>query len=134
VPPLRFPRRPLFWLVLVFGVLLVLPVLPLLASFGFLTESPLQRYYSLAYVESAKIAGQRSATTPIVWLYKTAPGRHRILLTEARRPALEKWPFRCSTLSRGPGGWMDRRRGGHSGTGGLDRIASVPAGEHLRRP
>jgi type IV secretory pathway TraG/TraD family ATPase VirD4 len=82
VPPLRFPRRPLFWLVLVFGVLLVLPVLPLLASFGFLTESPLQRYYSLAYVESAKIAGQRSATTPIVWLYKTAPGRPRVLLTE----------------------------------------------------
>lgn len=80
--PLRFPRRSLFWLVLVLGVVLALPVLPVLASFAFLTESPLQRYYLLAYVESARIGGQHSATTPIVWLYKTAPGRHRVLLTD----------------------------------------------------
>ena len=48
----------------------------------FFVEPPLQRHYLLAYVESAKIAGQHSATTPVVWLYKTAPGRRHVLLTE----------------------------------------------------
>ncbi|KAA6461904.1 DUF87 domain-containing protein [Acidobacteria bacterium AB60] len=82
MPPLRFPRRSLFWFVLVLGVLLLLPVLPLLASFAFVTQSPLQRYYLLAYAESAKILGQRSQTSPVIWLYKTAPGRRRALLSD----------------------------------------------------
>lgn len=82
MPPLGFPRRSLFWIMLFFGLLFALPVLPLVATFTFVIEPPLQRYYLLAYEESAKTAGQPGATTPIVWLYKTAPGRHRVLLTE----------------------------------------------------
>jgi hypothetical protein len=63
-------------------VLVALPALPLLGSLFFIVEPPLQRHYLLAYVESSKTAGQPRATTPIVWLYKTAPGRTRVLLTE----------------------------------------------------
>ena len=82
MPPLRFPRRSLFWFVIFLGMLVALPALPLLGSFMFFVEPPLQRHYLLAYVESAKIAGQHSATTPVVWLYKTAPGRRHALLSE----------------------------------------------------
>ena len=81
MPPLRFPRRSLFWLVVFIGLVFALPVLPVLGSFLFIIEPPLQRYYVLAYVESSKTAGQPDATTPVVWLYKTAPGRQRTLLT-----------------------------------------------------
>jgi Type IV secretion-system coupling protein DNA-binding domain len=81
VPPLRFPRRSLLWLFVFLGLLIALPVLPVLGSFLFIIEPPLQRYYLLAYVESSKTAGKPGATTPIVWLYKTAPGRQRTLLT-----------------------------------------------------
>jgi len=81
VPPLRFPRRSLFWLIVFMGFVLALPVLPLLGAFLFVIEPPLQRCYLLAYVESAKTANQPGATTPVVWLYKTAPGRQRVLLT-----------------------------------------------------
>ena len=82
MPPLRFPRRSLFWFVAFMGMLVALPALPLLGSFMFFVEPPLQRHYLLAYVESAKIAGQHSSTTPVVWLYKTAPGRRHVLLSE----------------------------------------------------
>jgi hypothetical protein len=82
VPPLRFPRRSLFWLVVFLGMLFALPAVPLLGSLTFMIEPPLQRYYLLAYVESAKIFRQSSATTPVVWLYKVAPGRRRALLTD----------------------------------------------------
>ena len=81
MPPLRFPRRSIFWLIVFLGLVLVLPVLPLLGAFLFVIEPPLQRCYLLAYVESAKTANQPGATTPVVWLYKTAPGRQRVLLT-----------------------------------------------------
>ena len=81
MPPLRFPRRSLFWLIVFMGFVLALPVLPLLGAFLFVIEPPLQRCYLLAYVESAKTANQPGATTPVVWLYKTAPGRQRVLLT-----------------------------------------------------
>jgi hypothetical protein len=63
-------------------MLLVLPAVPLLGSFTFMIEPPLQRYYLTAYVVSAKVFRQSSATTPVIWLYKTAPGRRRSLLTE----------------------------------------------------
>lgn len=82
MPPLRFPRRSLFWFVGFLGMLVALPALPLLGSFMFFVEPPLQRYYLLAYVESAKTAGQHSATTPVFWLFKTAPDRRRALVTE----------------------------------------------------
>lgn len=82
MPPLRFPRRSLFWLVVFLGMLVALPVLPLLGAFLFVIEPPLQRCYLLAYVESSKTAHQPGATTPVVWLYKTAPGRQRVLLTD----------------------------------------------------
>jgi len=83
VPPLRFPRRSLFWFVVLFlGMLLALPAVPLLGSLSFMIEPPLQRYYLSAYLVSAKVFRQSSATTPVIWLYKTTPGRRRALLTE----------------------------------------------------
>lgn len=82
MPPLRFPRRSLFWLIVFLGFVLALPVLPLLGAFLFVIEPPLQRCYLLAYVESSKTANQPGATTPVVWLYKTAPGRQHVLLTD----------------------------------------------------
>ncbi|MGC2659152.1 MAG: type IV secretion system DNA-binding domain-containing protein, partial [Bryobacteraceae bacterium] len=83
MPPLRFPRRSLFWFIVLFlGMLLALPAVPLLGSFTFMIEPPLQRYYLTAYVVSAEVFRQSSATTPVIWLYKTAPGRRRALLTE----------------------------------------------------
>ena len=82
MPPLRFPRRSLFWFVAFVGLLIALPALPVLGAFAFIVEPPLQRYYLLAYVQSSKTASQPGATTPITWLYKTAPGRTRVLLTE----------------------------------------------------
>jgi len=82
VPPLRFPRRSLFWVIVFLCALIALPAVPLLGSFTFLIKPPLQRYYLRAYLESATIFRQSSATTPIVRLYKVAPGRRRALLTE----------------------------------------------------
>jgi hypothetical protein len=82
VPPLRFPRRSLFWLVVFLGMLIALPAVPLLGSFTFLIKPPLQGCYLRAYMESAELFRQNSATTPIVWLYKIAPGRRHTLLTE----------------------------------------------------
>ena len=83
MPPLRFPRRSLFWFVVLFlGMLLALPAVPLLGSLSFMIEPRLQRYYLSAYLVSAKVFHQSSATTPVIWLYKTAPGRRRVLLTE----------------------------------------------------
>lgn len=82
MPPLRFPRRPLFWLVAFVGLFVALPAIPVLGAFVFILEPPLQRYYLTSYAESATIFRQSSPTTPIVWLYKVAPNRRRSLLTE----------------------------------------------------
>ena len=38
MPPLGFPRRSLFWIMLFFGLLFALPVLPLVATFTFVIE------------------------------------------------------------------------------------------------
>lgn len=83
MPPLRFPRRTLFWFVVFLLMLVALPAVPVVGSLMFTIESPLQRYYFLPYIESAKIFRQSSATTPVVWLYKTAPGRRPALLSES---------------------------------------------------
>ena len=56
MPPLRFPRRSLFWFIIFLGMLVALPTLPLLGSFMFFVWS--RRFsgdYLLAYAESAKI-------------------------------------------------------------------------------
>lgn len=82
MPPLRFPRRPLFWFVVILGMLVALPAIPVLGSLTFILEPPLQRYYFLAYIESAKVFRQSSAITPVEWLYKTAPRRRPVLLSE----------------------------------------------------
>ncbi|MGA3047468.1 MAG: type IV secretion system DNA-binding domain-containing protein [Terracidiphilus sp.] len=79
--PMRFPRRSLWFVVIILGIVFGLPILPLLVSFV-LVEPPLQRYYLLTYVESGETAKIPGATTPVNWLYKTAPGRQRALLTE----------------------------------------------------
>jgi hypothetical protein len=78
---MRFPRRSLWFVFIILGIVFGLPILPLLVSFV-LVEPPLQRYYLLTYVESGETAKIPGATTPVNWLYKTAPGRQRTLLTE----------------------------------------------------
>lgn len=93
MPPLRFPRRSLVWLFVFLGLLIALPVLPVLGSFLFIIEPPLQRHYLLAYVESSKTADRPGETTPIVWLYKTAPGRQHTLITDQDAQATNSGPI-----------------------------------------
>ena len=82
MPPLGFPRKSLSIFVLLLGLLFALPAIPVLGSLTFLIEPPLQRHYLLPYLESATIFRRSSPTTPIVWLYKVAPGRRRALLLD----------------------------------------------------
>ena len=42
--PMRFPRRSLWFVFIILGILFGLPILPLLVSFV-LVEPPVQRYY-----------------------------------------------------------------------------------------
>jgi hypothetical protein len=64
-------------------MLVALPAVPVVGALMVGIESPLQRHYFLPYIESAKIFRQSSATTPVVWLYKTAHGRRPALLSES---------------------------------------------------
>ena len=85
VPPLRFPRRSLFWFVVIFlGFVLALPVLPLLGSFLFVIEPPLQRYYLLAYVESARDCEQSLAQPPRLFGYTRLPPAGNVLSSPSR--------------------------------------------------
>ena len=105
MPPLRFPRKLPLFLLAFLCMLIALPALPLLGSLTFLIEPPLQRYYLLSYVESAKIFRQSSATTPVVWLYKIAPGRRRALVTDrdVRATDSEKLGLRLSAAAQDEG-------------------------------
>jgi hypothetical protein len=122
VPPLRFPRRSLFWLIVLFlGFVLALPILPLLGSFLFIIEPPLQRYYVLAYAESSGTADRPGATTPVVWLYKTAPGRHRALLTEQDAQATNSGTIGIGLSPRALAeGWTGVQAGTQEGVNSAD--------------
>ncbi|MGH9607460.1 MAG: type IV secretion system DNA-binding domain-containing protein [Terracidiphilus sp.] len=77
--PLRFPGTFRWLIVAVLAVVFGLPLLPLAAWFT-VAMPPLQRYYLLAYVESAEAGKTSGSTTPVRWLYKTASGREHALV------------------------------------------------------
>jgi hypothetical protein len=79
--PMGFPSRFRWWIVGVLAVLLGLPVLPLAAWFAW-EMPPLHKWYLMAYLDSTERAKEPGATTEVQWLFKTAPGRQHILVTD----------------------------------------------------
>jgi Type IV secretion-system coupling protein DNA-binding domain len=77
--PLQFPSRFRWWVVAALAVLFGFPALPLAAWFAW-EMPPLQKYYLMSYLDSTERAKQPGATTQVQWLFKTAPGRKRILV------------------------------------------------------
>jgi hypothetical protein len=79
--PMGFPSRFRWRIVAVLAVLLGLPVLPMAAWFAW-DMPPLHKWYLMAYLDSTERAKEPGATTDVRWLFKTAPGRQHILVTD----------------------------------------------------
>jgi hypothetical protein len=78
--PLRFPGRTKWWIVAVLAMFSGLPAVPLAVWFAW-TMPTLQQFYLIAYLDCTETRIQPSATTKVQWLFKTAPGRERVLVT-----------------------------------------------------
>lgn len=77
--PLRFPSRFRWWMLAALAILFGFPALPLATWFAW-EMPPLQRYYLMSYLDSTERGKQPGATTQVQWIFKTAPGRKRILV------------------------------------------------------